>query len=63
MIYNCGLTKHYDDAKCDIDNANGGDDGGGDDYAMVIGGGDYGADDDDGDDDVSGSNHIERVGA
>ena len=23
MICNCGLTKHYDDAKCDIDNANG----------------------------------------
>ena len=31
MIYNCGLTKHYDDAKCDIDNTNGGDD-----YAMMM---------------------------
>ena len=30
MIYNFGLTKHYDDAKCDIDNANGDDDGDGD---------------------------------
>ena len=31
MICNCGLTKHYDDAKCDIDIANGGDD-----YAMMM---------------------------
>ena len=31
MICNCGLTKHYDDAKCNIDNANGGDD-----YTMMI---------------------------
>ena len=36
MICNCGLTKHYDDAKCDIDNANGGDDDGGGDYAMMM---------------------------
>ena len=31
MNCNCGLTKHYDDAKCDIDIANGGDD-----YAMMM---------------------------
>ena len=31
MICNCGLTKHFDDAKCDIDIANGGDD-----YAMMM---------------------------